>query len=199
MTAMAEALSDPSTARRGNLIAWLGLSCMIAALLSSILHGIWELASPTISDPQTFASGPSPKLWANGIREVIKVAGFLAGLFGFHLCATKRGPVTKVFIVLAVMGGLFYGGVQVWIAATARFTIIYVLGGMWYQMIAPVALGVAALFARRVSWGKGAWAILVGVVNSQIFPLLGPAKALLVQGIIWLIFGYVVYSFRWRA
>ena len=198
-TAKAETLSDASPARRENLIAWLGLSCMAAALLSSVLNSIWELARPILADPQTFASAPPAQLWGHSILEVIKSAGFLAGLFGFYICATKHGPVTKVFMVLAVLGGIFYAGVWVWLAAATRFTQIYVLGGMWYQMIAPVALGVAALFARRVSWWKGAWAIVVGVVNSQIFPLLGPAKALFVQGIIWLVFGYLVYGFRRRA
>ncbi len=198
-TAKAETPPDASLAERGDLIARLGLACMAAALLSGVLNGIWELTSPTLVDPQTFASTPPAKLWAHSILEVIKAAGFLAGLFGFYLRATKRGVVTKVFMVLAVLGGIFYAGVQVWIAATAHFTIVYVLGGMWYQMIAPVALGVAALFARRVSWWKGAWAVAVGVVNSQIFPLLGPAKALLVQGIIWLVFGYLVYGLRRRA
>ncbi len=198
-TAKAEIPPDASLAGRGDLIARLGLACMAAALLSGILNGIWELASPTFVDPQTFASAPPAKLFGHSILEVIKAAGFLAGLFGFYLCATKRGVVTKVFMVLAVLGGIFYAGVQLWIATTARFTLMYVLGGMWYQMIAPVALGVAALFVRRVSWWKGAWAIAVGVVNSQIFPLLGPAKALLVQGIIWLVFGYLVYGFRRRA
>lgn len=172
---------------------------MAAALLSGVLNGIWELASPTISGSQTLASASPAKLWGHSLLEVLKVGGFLAGLFGFYLRATKRGPVTKVFIVLAVLGGIVYAGLQVWIAATGRFTIIYVLGGMWYQMIAPVALGVAALFARRVSWWKGAWAVAVGLINSQIFPLLGPARALVVQGIIWLVFGYLVYGFRRRA
>ena len=181
------------------MIARLGLACMAAALLSGVLNGIWELADPTLSDPQTFASAPPAQLWGHAVLEVIKAAGVLAGLFGLYLSATKRGRVTKVFMVLAVLGGIFYAGVHVWIAATARFTIIYVLGGMWYQMVAPVALGVAALFARRVSWWRGAWAVVVGVVNAQIFPLLGPARALLVQGVIWLVFGYLVYGLRRRA
>jgi len=198
-TVKAATPSDASPAGRGKLIAGLGLACMAAALLSGVLNGIWELASPTLVDPQTFASAPPAKLWGHSILEVIKAAGFLAGLFGFYLCATKRGVVTKVFMVLAVLGGIFYAGVQVWIATTARFTLMYVLGGMWYQMIAPVALGVAALVARRVSRWMAAWAVAVGVVNSQIFPLLGPAKALLVQGVIWLVFGYLVYSLRRRA
>ena len=169
---------------------------MVAALLSGVLQGVWELAQPILTNPQTFASTAPVQLWSHSLLEVIKTAGFLAGLFGFYLRATRRGPVMKVFMGLAVAGGLFYAGVWLWLAATTRFTIVYVLGGMWYQMVAPVALGIAALFARRIFWANGAWAIIVGVLNSQIFPLLGPARALIVQGVIWLVFGYIVYARR---
>ena len=199
MTAKAEMLNGASVGQRENLIAWLGLSCMAAALLSGTLKGIWELSRPILVNPQTFASASPAQLWAYGILEVIKSAGFLAGLYGFYLCATKRGAVMKVFMGLAILGGIFFAVVWMWIAVTTRFSIVYVLGGMWYQMIAPVALGVAALFARRVSWWAGAWAIVVGVLNSQIFTLLGPGRAMVVQGVIWFVFGYIVYSFRRRA
>jgi hypothetical protein len=199
MTSTVEMASDVSPTRRGNLIARLGLSCMAAALLSGVLKSFWELSRPILTDPQTFASAPPAQIWGHAILEVIKAAGFLAGLFGFYLCATKRGLATKIFMALAVLGGVFYASVWLWIAATIHFTIVYVLGGMWYQMIAPVALGVATLFARRVPWWNGAWAIFVGVVNSQIFMLLGPGRALFVQGIIWLVFGYLIYGLRRRA
>jgi hypothetical protein len=185
--------------RMGDLIARLAVACMVAALLSGVLKSFWELNRPILTSPQTFAAAPPAQIWGHAILEVIKAAGFLAGLFGFYLCATKRGLATKMFLALAVFGGVFYASVWVWIAATTHFTIIYVLGGMWYQMIAPVALGVAALFARRVPWLNGAWAVVVGIVNSQIFQMLGAAKALFVQGIIWLVFGYLVYRVRRHA
>jgi hypothetical protein len=172
---------------------------MAAALLSGIVKGIWELARPVLDDPRALAFASPTQLWAYGILEVIKSGGFLAGLYGFYLCATKRGLVVKIFIVLALLGGLFFAIVWLWIAVTTHFTIMYVLGGMWYQMIAPVALGVAALFARRMSWWGGAWSIVVGVLNAQIFSLFGPARALIVQGVIWLAFGWMVYSFRRHA
>lgn len=195
MTVKAETLHDASLTKRRSLVAWLGFLCMAAAL-SSVLKGLWELSRPILVDPQTLALASPAQLWAYGILEVIKPAGFLAGLYGFYLCATKRGMVVKIFMWLAVLGGLFFAVVWMWIAATTHFTIIYVLGGMWYQWFAPVALGVAALFARRVSWWAGAWAIILGVLNAQIFPLLGPARAMIVQGVIWLAFGWVVYNFR---
>jgi len=197
MTVKAEMLADVSSQQRRNLIARLGLLCMAAALSGS-LKGLWELAHPILVDPHTLALAPPVQLWAYGILEVIKPAGFLAGLYGFYLCATKRGLVMKIFMWLAVLGGLFFAVVWMWIAATANFTIVYVLGGMWYQWFAPIALGVAALFARRISWWGGAWAIVVGILNAQIFPLLGPARAMIVQGVIWLAFGWVVYSLRRR-
>ena len=196
MTSTDEISLHDLPARRGNLIARLGLVCMAAALLSGVLKSFWEMASPILTDPQTFASAPPAQLWIHALLEVFKSAGFLAGLFGFYLCATKRGLATKLFMALAVLGAVFYSSVWMWLAVTRHFTLIYVLGGMWYQMIAPVALGIAALFARRVPWWYGAWAIVVGVLNSQIFALLGPPKALFVQGIIWLIFGYLVYALR---
>ena len=196
MTAEAETLNNSFLHQRRNLIAWLGFSSMAAALLSGILKGLWELWRRILVGPQTFASASPAQLWGYGILEVIKSTGLLAGLYGFYVCATERDPVVKLFMGLAVLGGVFFAVVWMWMAVTTRFTIVYVLGGMWYQMIAPVALGVAALFARRISWWGGAWAIVVGILNSQIFPLLGPGRAMLVQGVIWLAFGWIVYSFR---
>lgn len=161
------------------------------------VSGNWR--NLAFTEPQLFAAHAPAQRWGHAVLELMKVAGFLAGLFGFFLLATKGGAVTKVFMALAVIGGIFYLAVWIWLAATARFTIVYVLGGMWYQMVAPVALGVAALSARRAPWWYGGWAIAVGVINSQIFPLLGPGRALVVQGIIWLVFGYMVHRLVSRS
>jgi hypothetical protein len=187
---------EESVASESDLIGWLAVSCMAAALLTGLLKGVWEIARPVVTSAEAFASTPLALLWAYNLLEVIKTAGFLAGLFGFYLCATRRGRVVKTFMGLALAGGAFYSAVWLVMAVTRQFTLIYVLGGMWYQMIAPVSLGVAALFARRVARWKAVLVIIVGVVNSQIFPLLGPGKALLVQGLIWLALGYVVYTCR---
>ena len=196
MTANDETLHDVSLQQNPRLIAWLGFSCMAAALLSGVLKGIWELSRPILVGRQTLAFAWSPQLWAYGILEVIKPAGFLAGLYGFYLCSTKRGVVVKIFMALAVLGGLFFAGVWLWIAVTTRFTIAYVLGGMWYQWFAPIVLGIAALFARRTPWWAGVCAVVVGILNAQIFSIVGPATALIVQGIIWFAFGWLVYKLR---
>jgi hypothetical protein len=199
MTANVKMATDASLQQRQRLIAWLGFSCMAAALLSGILKGLWELSRPLLVAPQTFASAPSAQLWGYGVLEVIKSVGFLAGLYGFYLSATKRGLAVKIFMGLAVLGALFFAAVWMWIAVTTSFTMMYVLGGMWFQWFAPIALGVAALLAHRTSWWMGAWAIVLGVLNSLIFSLLGPGMALFVQGVIWLAFGYVVYSLGRRV
>lgn len=174
--------------------ARLGQACMLAALVTGVGGGLSELARPVISSAEAFAAAPRAQLWGFALLQVLKTAGFLAGLYGFYLCATRRGPAVKVFLALAAAGGLFFSAVWVWIALAARFTFIYVLGGMWYQMIAPVALGVAALAARRVRPWKPAVLIVVGLLNTQIFRLLGPGWASVVQGVIWLALGYVVYA-----
>jgi hypothetical protein len=194
-TAAAETLPDTST-ESGRMIGWLGLSCMAAAVLTGLLSGSWELASPNFSDPQTFDAAPVGQRLGHGLLEVIKTVGFLAGIFGFWLAATRRGSVTKVFLALAVLGGVFYTSVQMWNAITGTFTLLYVVGGLWYQMIAPVALGIAALAAGRASRWKAAWPIAVGLINSQIFALFAPGYALILQGIIWLIFGAITYTLR---
>jgi hypothetical protein len=181
------------------LVARLGLACMVAAILSGILQGVWELTHPILATVATFAAASSAQRWAYGILAAIKSVGFLAGLFGLLIVATRRGWLLKIFMGLAVMGGVFFAAVWLVMAATGQFTIVYVLGGMWYQMIAPVVLGIAALRWRYIAWWKGVWAIIVGILNSQIFMLLGSGMALLVQGVIWLILGYIVYTSRRRA
>jgi hypothetical protein len=180
------------------LVGRLGLACMLAAILSGIIQGLWEMAHPILITESAFATASAAQRWGYGISSVIKSAGFLAGLFGLFLVATKQGRILKIFMGLAVTGGVFFAAVWLVMAANTHFTFVYVLGGMWYQMIAPVALGIAALHARRVAWWVGVYAIVVGVLNSQVFMLFRPGMALIVQGISWLILGYLVYASRSR-
>lgn len=184
---------------QSRLVGRLSLACMAAAILSGILQGLWERADPILITESAFASASTTQRWSYGILSVIKSAGFLAGLFGLYLVATKPNWILRVFMGLAVMGGVFFAAVHLVMAATGKFTLMYVLGGMWYQMIAPAALGVAALITRRVAWWIGVYSIIVGILNSQIFMLLKADMALLVQGVIWLILGFLVYISRHRA
>lgn len=180
-------------------VARMGLACVAAALVSGVLNGLWEMTRPVMTPEEMFASASAAQRWGFGLMALIKSAGFFAGLWGFYLAATRRGRVLKVFMALAAAGAFVFTAVWLWMAATGRFTLAYVLGGMWYQMVGPVALGVGALPARRVARWKGAWAIAVGVINSQLFAWLGPGPAQVVQGVIWMILGYVVYTSRAAA
>ena len=181
------------------LVGRLGLACMAAAVLSGILQGLWEMAHPIVVSAGTFASASATQRWGYATLSVIKSLGFLAGLFGLFIVATKRGWIVKIFMGLALLGAVFFAVVWIVMAATAQHTIMYVLGGMWYQMIAPVALGIASLRTHRITLLASLWVIVVGILNSQIFVRLKPEIALIVQGIIWLILGYVVYVSRSRA
>ncbi len=181
------------------LVARLSLTCMAAAILSGIVQGLWEMQRPILITSSTFASASAAQRWGYGLLSAIKSVGFLAGLLALFLVATERGRILKIVMGLAVVGGVFFAAVWLVMAATKQFTLVYVLGGVWYQMIAPVALGIAALRARRLAWWAGAWAIAVGILNSQAFGLLRTDIALMVQGVIWLILGYVVYISRPRA
>jgi hypothetical protein len=184
---------------RARSVGRLGLACIGAAVLSGILQGLWEMAHPILFTENTFAAASAVQRWGYGLSSVIKSAGFLAGLFGLYVVATKQGWILKIFMSLAVMGGVFFAAVWLVIAATTHFTLVYVLGGMWYQMIAPVALGIASLRTQRVVWWIGVYAIVVGLLNSQIFMLFKADIALVVQGTIWLILGYLVYTSRSRV
>jgi len=184
---------------QAKLIQQLGLVCMVAAILAGIVGGLWELAHPILSTAQTFASSSPAQRWGYALFSVIRSAGFLAGLFGLYKMGTNRGWIVTIFMALATLGGVFFAAVWLYMAVIAKVKIIYVLGGLWYQWIAPVALGIAALRARRISAWISIWAIVVGILNSQIFMLLGVVGALLVQGVIWLILGYMVYAMGRRA
>ena len=173
--------------------AYLGLCCIAAAVVSGLLKGVWELVWPMLASPDVWAAKPSGQRLLYASLEVIKSAGFMAGLVGLYRLATKRGRITTAFLILAGVGSVVFASVWVAIAITGGFTLIYVLGGMWYQMVAPVALGIAAVQAHKVARWVGVWAIVVGVVNSQIFALLGPGWALVVQGVVWAALGYGVW------
>ena len=174
----------------------LGIACMLAAVVTGILSGLWELAQPILTSDAVFAAAPPAQRWGYGILQLGKSAGFLAGLFGIYALATRRGLILKIVMALATAGAIFFAAVWLAMAYSGHHTLIYVLGGLWYQMLAPIALGIAALSTRRIAAWQGAWLIVVGILNAVIFPPLGPAYAQIVQGFIWLPVGWFVYRVR---
>jgi len=188
-------VADPTlgaSSRNGLSLRSLGIACMLAAVITGIFGGLWELARPILASPATFAAAPPAQRWGYGLLQLGKSVGFFAGLFGIYTLATRRGPVLKTLMVLAAAGATFFAAVWLMMAYTGHHTFIYVLGGLWYQMLAPIALGIAALWTRRIAAWQGAWLIVVGLLNAVIFPLLGPAVAQIVQGVIWLPIGWFV-------
>src|SRR5262249_58691481 len=107
--------------------------------------------------------------------QLVKSAGFLAGLLGFSRLTTHRGLVVRALLLLAALGAVWFAGVWCYMALVGHHTLIYVLGGLWYQWIAPMGLGLPALHARRRHWTYGTGAIALGLLNPLIFPPLPPA------------------------
>jgi hypothetical protein len=144
------------------LIRALGLACVATALLSSLMPGLWELAWPMSRGARyTFTPTFPAQLWVFATLQALKPAGFIAGLFGLYLAATRRGFLLKVISALAVAGGVFYALVWTMIAVTGRDDAIYLgsrpigsdahtNGGMLFLWLLPIAIGFAALVARRI-------------------------------------------------
>ncbi|HEV8241575.1 MAG TPA: hypothetical protein VGS57_19590 [Thermoanaerobaculia bacterium] len=172
----------------------LGVACILAALISGTGAGLWVLAEPGLGDPSRFATVPTVQRWAYASLSLVKSIGFFAGLFGFARVATRFGAAIKTFLALAALGAAWFAGVWLYCAATGQITRVYVLGGLWYQWIAPIAVGIAAFGAGRVSRFQSAWTVAVGLINAVIFGPLGPAVAQIVQGVVWLPIGWFVLN-----
>jgi hypothetical protein len=174
--------------------ASLGIACIVAALISGLGAGLWVLAQPSLASPTLFSSIPPAQRWAYASLSLIKSVGLMAGLIGFARVATTLGNAVRTFLVLAALGAAWFAGVWLYCAYSGHITLVYVLGGLWYQWIAPIVLGIAALAAKRVSRAQCVWMIVVGVLNAVIFGPLGPAVAQIVQGLIWIPVGWFVIA-----
>ena len=166
----------------------LGFACMITALLPSALLGLLELAHPAFTGRRYTLTPAAMQLWVYAALQALKPAGFLAGLYGFFLIATRRGRLLTFILALTVIGGAFYAVVWIMIAVMGRDDAIYIgnraigsdahsNGGMLFLWLAPVAIGVAAVLVRDIARWKAAWPVAVGVLGSQLFGLLAPGLA----------------------
>jgi hypothetical protein len=204
----AKPLNKMAAEPEAGLIRWLAIACIAAAILSSLLLGFCELARPVFGGARyRFNPVPPAQLWSYGILQAFKSVGFIAGLFGLFLVATRRGILLKIIMGMAVLGGTFHAFVWMMIAVTARDDAIYVFnrpigsdahsnGGLLFLSLAPVAIGVAALLTHRISRWKSIWAIIVGLLDTRIFGLFVPGTALIIEGVSWLVLGYIVYISR---
>jgi len=83
-----------------NLIGKLALACMAAAVLSGTILGTWEMVHPFFGHSRYRVVAPPPQLWTYAALQAIKSFGFLAGLFGFFLVATRRGILLRCRLYL---------------------------------------------------------------------------------------------------
>jgi hypothetical protein len=182
----------------------MGVACVAAALLSGIVLGVWEHSHPFFGRTLYQVVALPLQRWAYAAIQTLKAFGFLAGLFGFFSIATRRGVILKLIMGLATIGAIFFAVVWIMIAVTARDDAIYISrhaigsdmhsnGGALFLWLAPIALGIAALFAHRISRWLSIWPIIVGLVGLRIFGMLPPGVALLVEAFLWFVFGSIVY------
>ena len=183
---------------------WLGVTCIGAALLSACVLGAWEHVHPFFGHARYQVIAPPVQRCVYAAVQSLKAFGFLAGLFGFFFVATRRGVILKIIMGLATVGAIFFAVVWIMIAVTARDDTIYVAGhaigsdirnngGAFFLWLAPIALGIAGLFAKRISRWQSAWPIIMGLVGFRLFGMFPPGVALIIEGFIWLVFGYIVY------
>ena len=191
-------------------IKGLGLACIVTAVLSSIVLGIWDRVHPMFAGGRYTLTPASPiQLWAYGVLQALKAVGFPAGLYGFFLLGTERGLLLRGILGLAVVGAVLYAAVWIMIAITGRDDALYIgnralgsdghsNGAVLFLWLAPLALGIGAWRAHRIARWQAVWAVGVGVLGSQLFALFTPGIALIGEGILWLGLGQIVYGSAWR-
>jgi hypothetical protein len=93
----------------------------------------------------------------------------------------------------ATAGALWYSGYWVWMTITGQFSFAFVPGGLWYQWVAPLALGIGVLRAKKLAKALGILLIVTGLINSIIF-VFGAAGGQIVQGALWFLLGWSIYN-----
>ena len=145
----AQAKSKIEMLAKRDLIKWLAIACMAAAVISGGVMGLWETSHPFFGHARYQVVAPPLQLWSYAVLQVSKAIGFLAGLFGFFLIATRRGILLKIVMSAALLGGAFFAIVWTMIAVTARDDAVYVLkhpigsdmhsnGGALFLWLAPM-------------------------------------------------------------
>ncbi|MFL5638411.1 MAG: hypothetical protein ACJ78M_03480 [Gemmatimonadaceae bacterium] len=185
----------------------LGLACIATAVTADILLGVWERAHPIFSGVGRFTLTPSSalQLWTFGTLQAVKAAGFVAGLVGIYLGATRREAYLRVVLVLAAIAGAFFAFTWMMIAISGRDDAIYIAGravgsdartngGAIFLWLTPIVLGVATLRSRRIAVWKSLWLIATGVIGSRLFAQFVPGTALVAEGALWIVVGYIAYG-----
>ncbi len=169
--------------------------------------GVLEFLAPVIANyPSSFGT-PTPEFnhaapdWQRmlvGLGHLLKSLGFLTVLYGVFFAGTRKGRLLWLAMAAATAGALWYGGYWVWMTNTGHFSFAFVAGGLWYQWVAPLALGIGVLRAKKRARGLGLLLIATGLINSVIV-VFGAAGGQIVQGTLWFFIGWTIYCVEQKA
>ena len=182
-----------------NLVRNLGIACSIGAVLISA-GSIWEVLQPSIQLNPRMIIDPVHFRIMILIFAFLGVPGFFAGQLGYYLCgATGKNWFAKLIILVFAVGTIVYACAAVIQAVTLERSSLLEIGIMITQSLCPALMGIAALFARTVALWKRLFPFLLVIVPAIAFPVflsnnLHPYGALAINGLGWMIFGYVVFS-----
>ena len=178
----------------------LGLIGVAAGIFGAAL-GLLEYLAPVLANYPSSLATPTPEfnqaspVWQRvlvGLGHLLKSLAFLSVLYGVFFTGTRQGRLLWLVILAATAGALWYGGYWVWMTNTGKFSFAFVSGGLWYQWVAPVALGLGVLRARQLAKSLGILLIVTGLINSIIF-VFGAAGGQIVQGTLWCLIGWALY------
>jgi hypothetical protein len=180
----------------------LGAVCMLGGLVFTAT-GVWEVLLPSVNMDN--GSVLVIDRWHFRVQEalfgLVCAPAFFGGQLGYYLAgAAGRGWLARIGLAVGGMGAAAYamsGASTTLTGSTSAWHFVGVLLGQW---IAPLILGVAAVFVRRVPVWKRAWPVWVALAPHVLFPLyisvLGWPRflALATSGVNWTIFGYAVLT-----
>lgn len=176
-------------------IRMLGIACMIGAVFFSA-NVIWQVLQPSIVSGVPYDIFHYRILWL--VFGLLCAPAFFAGQLGYYLSgAAGRNWFSKTIIVLAAVGAAMYTLNALSMAVTLRDIPLLGWGLPLSQWISTFLLGIAALFARRVTVWKRLWPVWTGIVPIILFlfpPYLSVVFSWRALGLNWLIFGYAVYT-----
>lgn len=178
----------------------LGLIGLAVGVFGAAL-GLLEYLAPVLVNYPSSLATPTPDfnqaapVWERimvGPGHLLKSLAFLSVLYGVFFTGTRQGRLLWLVMLAATAGALWYGGYWIWMTSTGQFSFAFVSGGLWYQWVAPVALGSGVLRARKLAKSLGILLIVTGLINSIIF-VFGAAGGQIVQGALWCLIGWALY------
>lgn len=196
---MSSITKTESRAGIGSRVRLLGLACLVGGLLWWVLN---------ISEPLGLPLGPPP---VDGLLGVLLLAGLMGGPLGLLALQAagdgRTGRIGRIGAVVALLGLLSYLAGQllqtVLGLATEEIGIFYAAGALLVGL-GMLALGIAALVARRLTGWLRFAPLTVGLYYAAMIPVqvlffIGPnstpsATLLAFWGVTWMLLGYAIFA-----